>query len=235
MDIRQISSKRSNVDGNSAVPHFDCRIHQLNFPNFHSKLQEQSWKVFYSVNLYLLSPSDQVSFKKYRSIVRFTVAINAICSREIRCRRDSSVLTQLEVGEHTPRLSCSLSLLVSHGVLSLLGNTEVYCSVLVSSLSLSLSLHPPSSLVLHHSQYTTLCYVSEALSALHIILPTLSAALLSSLHLHLACPMGLRIATARMVHSGLERDGTSLWRTRSPRVVLLDGINNQAHEISSPI
>lgn len=79
----------------------------------------------------------------YRSIVRFIVAINAICSKEIRCRKDSSILTQLKVGEHTPRLSCSLPLLVSHGVLSLSGNTEVYCSVLVSGLSLSLFLYPP--------------------------------------------------------------------------------------------
>lgn len=91
---------------------------------------------------------------------------------EIRCRRDSSVLTQLEVGEHTPRLSCSLSLLVSHVVLSLLGNTEVYCSVLVSRLSLSLSLHPPSPVLFSTTLSTQpLCYVSEALSAQHIILP----------------------------------------------------------------
>lgn len=41
---------------------------------------------------------------------------------------------------HSPSLARSL--LFSHGVLSLLGNTEVYCSVLVSSPSLSLSLPP---------------------------------------------------------------------------------------------
>lgn len=125
----------------------------------------------YKVNLYLSSPSNQVLSKEDVQIsCLWWLSIQF--AAEMRCRRDSSVLTQLEVEELTPRLSCSLSLLVSHGVLSLLGNTKVYCSVLVSRLSLSLSLHPPTPpLILYHSQYTTLCYVSEALSALHIVLP----------------------------------------------------------------
>lgn len=87
-------------------------------------------------------------------------------------RGNSSVLTQLEVGEHTPLLSFDVSLLVRHGVLalSLLGKTEVCCSVLVSRLSLSFPA-PPSSLILHHPPSTSLCYVSEARSGLHNILP----------------------------------------------------------------
>ncbi len=122
----------------------------------------------------------------------------------------------MEVGEHTPRLFCSLSLLFSHGVLSLLGNTEVYCSVLVSRLSLSLSLTPPflsySPPLSVHKPYTSVRLTPLCISSF----PTLSPASLSSLHLYLAPPMGICIATACTVHSGLCHDSASLWRTRLP-------------------
>ena len=57
-------------------------------------------------------------------------------------------------------LSRSLVLLVSHGVLPLPGSTEVYCSVLGSSLSLSL---PNPSLSLPPSLPLSLCFVVNPL------------------------------------------------------------------------
>ena len=139
-------------------------------------------------------------------IVRVTVAINAKSSAWIRCRRDSSILTQLEVGEHTPCRSRSLSPLVSHGVLSLLGNTEVYCSVLVSRLSLSLSLHPPPPpppLLFSTTLSTQPFATSVRLSLLCISsFPTLSS--FSLLLPSSPPPMGIYIAAASTVHSGLE-------------------------------
>lgn len=144
----------------------------------------------------------------------------------MRCRRDGGVLTRLEVGEPTPRLSSPFPLLVGHGVLALLGNTEVYCSVLVISLSLSLSLQPPPHLLpsLSYSPPLSLCYVSEALSALHIILPTLPAAPLSYLHLYLVCPMGHVSQPPPESIRDAVTTRLPLWQTRLRGPVMLDGI-----------
>lgn len=122
--MHQIYSERSSTDRNAAVL---SAADSNSIPQTFCKNAKKTTEIFESFD----------AARSGRDL--FTAAIIAICSTENRCRRDASVLTQMEVGEHTPRFSCLLSLLGSHGVLSLLGNTEVYCSMLVSSLSLSLS------------------------------------------------------------------------------------------------
>lgn len=108
---------------------------------FNQNLMRKDFSILFKVSQNLLSSENQTCCEVW-----------AIWGKEFWCRRDSAILTQIEVGEqHSPSLLLALSVLGSHGVLSLLCNTEVYCSVLVSRLSLSLSLQPPSSPILHHS------------------------------------------------------------------------------------
>lgn len=146
-----------------------------------------------------------------RSAVRDQSDYECSLQQRLDAEAIAAVLTQLEVEEHTPRLSRSLSLLVSHGVLSLLGNTEVYCSVLVSRLSLSFSTPPPSSstsyslpLSVHNPllrQWGSLC------SAYHPSPPSvlLSSPLLPS-SLSFRPSNGILYLTACTVHSGLCHD-----------------------------